>query len=189
MKMRQIPKIKIKKIVRSSLILLICLFVCGCKKDVNIVNMSGTTDSRSENPYYNINVNGNGTLQCTRPATVSGGLKGSFNYTIVYKKDKILSMHSIEKVKGNNTSKLDEYEEAYNKLKDRYKDIEHYDISVTRDEESVIIDYTIDYDKVDVDTIIEIDGNENNLYGEDGKITLSEWYKFAKKVGTTCHGV
>ena len=190
MKMKKIQKTKIRKIVRSSLIIFICLLLCGCGKDKNIkiINMSSSTASRSDDPSYNINVNGAGTLSCTRPAQVSG-LEGKFTYTITYKADKILTLHSIEKVSGNDSSRLDEFEEAYKKLKDRYKDVEYYNISVTRDEDSVIMDSSIDYDRADIDKIIEIEGNDNNLYGDDGKISLSKWYKFAKKVGTTCRGV
>lgn len=180
-----------KRIVKSSLIIIILLLlVTGCGKDnIEIVNMEGTTSKRSENPLYNINVNGSGTLECTRAANAYNGLTASFNYAITYKHGIITFIHSIEKVKGDSSSALDEYEEAYNKIKDRYSDIKYYDITVTRDTNSVIYDSKIDYEKVDMNKILKLEGNENNIYNSSNKIELKKWYSFVKKIGTTCKGV
>lgn len=181
-----------KRIVKSSLIVVVLLLLvtgCGKKDNIDIVNMDGTTSKRSENPLYNINVNGSGTLNCTRSANAYSGLTASFNYAVTYKKGIITFIHSIEKVKGESTSGLDEYEAAYNKIKDKYSDIEYYDITVTRDNNSVIYDSNINYEKVDMNKILKLEGNENNIYNSSNKMELKKWYSFVKKMGTTCKGV
>ena len=181
-----------EKILKSSLIVIVLLLlVTGCNKNKNveIVNMDGTTSKKSDNPLYNINVKGSGTLECTRAANAYSGLTASFNYGVTYKHGIITFIHSIEKVKGDSSSALDEYEEAYNKIRDRYSDIKYYDITVTRDTNSVIYDSKIDYEKVDMNKILKIEGNENNIYDSNNKLELKKWYSFVKKMGTTCKGV
>lgn len=180
-----------KKILKSSLLIIMLLLITGCGKNngVEIVNMEGTTSNTSENPMYNINVKGSGDLECTRAANAYKGLTASFNYGVTYKNGIITNIHSIEKVKGDDTSALDEYEEAYKTIKDKYKDVKYYDITVTRDSNSVIFDSNIDYTKVNMNKILKIEGNENDIYNSDNKLELKKWYSFVKKMGTTCKGV
>ena len=123
-----------KKIIKNSLIILVLLIlITGCgKKNIKIVNMGNTTSSRNNNPAYNINVYGSGTLNCTRDASAYSGLNATFNYGVVYKNGIINEIHSIEKVKGNDTKALDEYEDAYNDIKKRYKNLDYYTITVTQ---------------------------------------------------------
>lgn len=180
-----------KRILKNSFLLLITLLlITGCKnKDIDIVNTgTGRDNSRSDNPSENINVKGSGTLACVRNANALYGLDGSFNYTVGYRKGIVTQIHSIEKVKGDDQTALDKYEEAYNTIKDRYKGLDHYDISVTRDENSVIFDSLLDYENINMKKFIEISGNQEELYS-DNKLELKKWIKFAKKAGTTCKGI
>jgi len=179
-----------KKIIKNSILIIIILLLtaCGNKENVEIVNMDGTTSNRSDNPLYNINVKGSGSLTCTRSATAYNGLNASFNYAINYENGIITSMHSIEKVQGDDKKALDEYEDAYNKIKEKYANIDYYDIVITRDESSVIYDSNIDYSKVDMDKILKLEGNQNDIYNSSNQLELKKWYSFAKKMGTTCMG-
>ena len=179
-----------KRILKSSLIIIILLLlVTGCGKDnIEIVNMDGTTSKRSENPLYNINVNGSGTLECSRAANVSDGLEASFRIVVTYKNGNMLVLHSIDTIKSDNQDSLTEYENAYNKISEQYKDIKYYDTTVTRDDNSVMFDLNINYEKVDIDKIIEIEGDDAKMF-KDGKAKLKPWLTYAKKFGTTCEGV
>ena len=91
-------------------------------------------------------------------------------------------LHSQEKVTGSDQSLLDEYEEAYKNIKDQYKGLRYYDITVTRDDNSVIYDTVINYEKLDMKKLREIEPEiegqddiyKNDKYAKNMKIPLSQ---------------
>lgn len=167
------------------LILFICLFVIvGCgNNDTKTLKSSSNGDS-------NINdiddlTSDKGTLSCSRSATASDGVTPSFNYEIEYNGDNILQLHSVEMVTSDDSSKLDEYESAYKKINTYYENLKYYDSNVIRTSNSVTRDTVINYDKINIDDLLEIEGEDDNII-EDGKAKLSIWLEFASKFGTEC---
>jgi uncharacterized lipoprotein YehR (DUF1307 family) len=174
------------------LVIIICLLLlCGCgkKEKVEIVNTSNKKGDTADNGNQNINVNGTGKLDCTREGEAINGLSAEFHYYVIYKDGILLSIHSIEKVSGDNKSVLDQYEDAYKKIKENYKDIKYYDMNISRDEKSVTNDTNINYEKVDIDKIIKIEGTEKNIFNDKKQPTLKKWLKLGETVGITCEGV
>lgn len=180
---------QVKKLKLSSLIIIVlCVFfLTGCKKDVEIVNVSNKKGNVADKANQNINVKGNGTLKCTRSANAINDLKAEFNYFLTYEKGIITNIHSIEKVIGEDKDGLDQYEEAYNKIKKKYDNLKYYDFTVSRDKTSVTNDIVINFKKVDIDKIIEIEGN--NIYDKKKRPSLKKWLALGKKAGLTCEGV
>ena len=178
-----------KKVKKSSLIVLVlCLFLLvGCKKNIEVVNTSNKKGDYAEQGNQNINVKGSGELKCSRSGNAINGLEAEFHYYLVYENGILKSLHSVEKVSGDDQDALDQYEEAYKKIKENYKDIKYYDTNVSRDKKSVTNDININYDKVDTTKIMAIEGN--NIYNDKNKPTLKKWLKLAKKAGVTCEGV
>lgn len=173
------------------LVIALLLLVTGCKKsEPDIVNMSGTDKEFSDDAAYNINVNGSGRLQCIRDVNITQ-LEDDFRYSVTYKDGVITMLHSQEKVTGTNTSLLDEYEEAYKSIKDLYKGLRYYDVTVTRDGNSVIYDTVINYEKIDMDKLREIEPEiegQADIY-KNNKLMLKTWWEFSKDMGMTCKGV
>ena len=173
------------------IIVVLLLLVTGCKNnEPEIINMSGTDEDFNEVAEYNINVKGSGRLQCVRDVNISG-LEDDFRYSVTYKKGVITMLHSQEKVTGTNQSLLDEYEEAYKNIKEQYKGLRYYDITVTRDGNSVIYDTVINYEKLDMDKLREIEPDiegQDDIY-KNNKLMLKTWWKFSKDMGMTCKGV
>ena len=180
--------IRKRKLKRNSLIVLILcmLLLAGCKKDVEIVNTSNKTGKYADNAYQNINVKGTGSLKCKRTGNAMSGLTADLNYFLNYEKGYITNLHSIEKVSGDDQDALDEYEDAYKKLKKNYEDIKYYDFTVTRDKKSVTNDIVINFKKVNIDKVIELEGTE--IY-DNKKPSLKKWLELGKKAGITCEGV
>ena len=92
-------------------------------------------------------------------------------------------LKSQEEVTSNSQEVLDEYENAYRKIFKVYDSVEHYNTKVTREDNKVIANIDIDYRKVDMDKIVQIENitDEDNLVIH-GKIKLSNWKKYMKKV-------
>ena len=76
----------------------------------------------------------------------------------------------------------------YKKIAQNYDGLEYYDTNVTRTENTVVNDTTINYEKLDMDSLLAIEGEEDNVV-EDGKVKLATWLAFAEKFGTVCEEV
>ena len=95
-------------------------------------------------------------------------------------------MKTKEVVKSKDKTILTEYKNAYEKVYSAYKNIKYYENSIEEANNRVTSTTYINYGKVDMDKIIEIEGTENNVKISDGKIKIDDWKSFAKKYGTMC---
>lgn len=125
-----------------------------------------------------------GTLICSRQGNISNATT-NLNYIINYKNGNITVLRSIEEVLSDDKSILDTYENAYTEIFKPYKDLEYYENTITRSEGSVISNTLINYEKIDIEALLDIEGEEDNII-EDGKAKLEIWLSFAEKFGTTC---
>ena len=125
-----------------------------------------------------------GVKHCSRQAEVEGATM-LMSYDIYYEGDYVTIIKSLEGITSDDQSLLDTYEEAWKKIYSQYEGIDYYDNQVIRDDNSVICDTEINYVKTDISKIIEIEGEEDNIF-ENGKVKLSTWLNFAKKLGVTC---
>lgn len=157
--------IRMKKIVVSSFLLLMITFLLsGC--------VTGNVASAD------------GKKICSRKGEVTNGTS-VMNYEIYYEEDYVTILHSVEKVTSEDSSVLDTYEEAYKNIFKQYEGLKYYDNTVTRDENSIISDTIINYAKIDIKKLLEIEGEEDNVV-KDGKVKLADWLSFAEKYGVTC---
>lgn len=163
-----------KKIISLSFILLLVVLVTGCD------------DSSSNSGVQVKKAEDESTLKCTRIAAGVNDATASLNYTIYYKGDYVTKTVSIERVESDNSSVLDQYEEAYTKIFQNYKNIAYYDNTVDRESNSVTSTTVINYEKVDTSKILAIEGEDGNIYDEDGKVRKDTLVSFYKKYGATC---
>lgn len=160
------------------LILLCLFFITGCNEEVKIE--SGTVVNAKTDTS-----NATGTLLCTRSGTGLSNSKAELSYVINYKKGYLSRVHSIEKVISDDSNILDQYEEAYNNIFKVYKDLKYYENTISRENDSVTSDTTIDYSKIDMQKLDELESTDQKLI-KNGKILLKDWLTFAKNVGTQC---
>ena len=163
------------------LLLFIIVLVSGCSSKLEEV----PTENFENIVSSEVNVGGTGKLTCTRDAVAGEGIDVDLRYMINYKNGYIQELHAIEKVTSNDQNSLDEYENAYKKISSYYEGLKYYDTSVIRDSNSVTNNTVINYEKIDMDKLLEIEGEEDNVI-ENGKVKLSTWLGFASKLGTTC---
>ncbi len=161
-------------------ILLVC-FITGCetKKD------NTDSDSKKDTIKSVSDLSSStGQLHCTRNAIVEGG-SGEFNYYVDYIGDDITYISSIDSVTISDSAKRKEFEDAYLKIDDYYKDIDYYYSKVDVSGDTVTHTIKINYEKIDISKLIEIEGEEDNIY-ENNKAKLSKYFELAKKNGVTC---
>lgn len=164
-----------KKISILLVIIILSLFiVTGCDEKKTVVsNGEKVSTANMEHKH------------CSRLATGGTGITTELTYEIYYTGDKLNIIESKEKVIANTDEDLDTYEEAFNKINRYYEGLEYYDTEVIRGDTSVTRNATINYDKIDINKLLEIEGSEDNVI-ENGEAKVDLWLKLAKKVGTKC---
>ena len=162
------------KRVSIVIILFLVILLCGCESKDNevIINNKPINTSKTEHKH------------CTREATLDGG-EVKLEYDIYYTGDVLNLLVSKEKIISSSEDILNTYEEAYKKIHLNYEKLENYDTSVVRGDTTVLSTISINYDKVDIDRLIEIEGEEDNIF--INKVPkVDKWLELAKKFGTTC---
>ena len=160
------------------LIIISILFVTGCDDEKDVVISNGTR----------VNVSKMGHKHCSREAKAGDGITVELNYDLYYKDEDLLLLKSVEKINTTDSTSLDTYENAYNGIKVHYDGLEYYDQEVVRDSESVTNTITINYEKIDIQKLLDIEGEEDNVI-ENGKAKVDKWITLAKKFGTKCEEV
>jgi len=144
------------------LFIILILFLCGCSK-----NSSMTHE------------------HCIRHGNAGEDIDVQLNYDIYYTGDILNKLESVEQVNTDKQDVLDLYENAYKEIHSRYKNLEYYTAIVEREENSVSSKITILYDKIDIDKLISIEGEEDNIF-ENNIPLVSKWKDLAKKLGASC---
>ena len=155
------------------IVLISLLFLAGCEEN-NVVEIDGEKVNTKEMVHEH----------CSRQGTLEGG-EVSLNYDIYYTGEILNIVRSIEKVSSTDSSILDDYEQAYKDIHAHYKNIKNYETEVIRTDDSVTSTILINYDKIDIQALIDLEGEEDNVF--ENKVPKVElWKSFAKKLGTTC---
>lgn len=163
---------KLNKTTNIVLLILCIIFLTACESTQKSVNQSSSsTDSN--------------VLHCTRKAQATDA-QTDLNYSIYYNGDYVVKTVSIEKITSDDKDVLNKYKEAYEKVFEPYKNIDYYDNTVSLTGNNVISTTIIDYEKVDTSKILSIEGDEGNIFENDGKIKKDTLVTMYKKYGATC---
>lgn len=164
-----------KKIGILVCLVLICFLVSGCetkKMEKVIINDKVIDTATMEHKH------------CSREATLDGG-DAKLEYDIYYTGDVLNLLISKEKIISSSEEILNIYEEAYKSIHLNYKELEGYDTSIERGDTTVTSIIKIDYDNIDINKLIEIEGEGDNIF-ENSIPKVNKWLELAKKFGTTC---
>ena len=166
---------------------LLSFLLSGCSEKKEVTD-AGDTTTKVTIVDDNFNRNGSGTLKCVTETVANEGVDVDLNYVISYKRGNILELTSVSKITSNDNSILDGYEQSYDSIRKNYHGLKYYDTRLIRDSNSVTYEVVINYDKIDTDKLLAIEGEEDNVI-IDGKAKLSLWLDLAGKFGTTCEEV
>ena len=174
-----------KKVFSLLIVLVSCFFITGCGNE----EVTEKTPVVNKNSILNsIDKAGSGKLKCSREAFANEGIDVELTNEIEYENGYIMILHSIDKVISDNKESLDQYEKAYRSIAKNYEGLKYYDITITRDSNSVTNDVVINYGKIDTKKLLDIEGEEDNVI-VDGKVALETWVGFAEQFGTVCEKV
>lgn len=172
---------KKNKIVSIIVICFLFLLIVGCDNK----NKDDISVPKFDNSKYN--TKGLEKTTCVRNTDTESGTDIDIEIELYSDKDGYLQiLKTKETVKSTDKETLKEYHNAYKKVFSVYENMEYYDNTVENTNSTVTSTTYINYGKIDIDKLIEIEGTENNVKITDGKVKLSDWKDFAKKYGTTC---
>ena len=123
-------------------------------------------------------------MTCTRKGNIDDG-EVKLTYDLYYEGEDLILLHAIEEVITEDSSILDEYENAYKNIRENYLGLNYYDTAVVRTNDSVTNDTIINYGKIDINKLLEIEGEEDNII-VDGKAKVDSWLELAEQFGTEC---
>ena len=163
-----------KKISVILIITISIFFITGCNENNKVIS-NGT----------NVNTANMEHKHCTRAGTGDAGITTELSYELYYTGDKLNILSSTEKVIANKETDLDKYQQAYETINSYYKGLKYYDTEVIRGDTSVTRKTTINYDKINIKDLLDIEGEEDNII-ENGEAKVEKWISLAKKFGTKC---
>ena len=180
-----------KKIGKIALLLIAILLLAGCGKE-NETTTKNTQEKKTSEPSINnktevpeSQTEGMSKLTCTREADAGSDIDVNLDYEVYYQGEYIQILHSTEQVVTDNQETLDEYENAYKGIYKNYEGLKYYDNTVKRTDNSVTSDTVINYGKIDIDKLLDIEGEEDNVI-KNSKVKLDDWLEFTEKFGMKC---
>lgn len=166
-----------KKILYLGILLSFAFLLTGCDKDKTVVMSNGEKVNTSKLTH----------LHCTRGGEIDNG-EVSLQYDLYSKGEVLNLLQSVERVMSSDSSVLDTYENAYRDIHKHYDGLEYYDAEVIRGDTTVTSKITINYEKIDINQLLQIEGEEDNII-EDGVAKVDKWISLAKQFGASCEEV
>ena len=165
-----------KRIIISSVILLVfCLLVTGCNSDNEEVISNGKKVNTSKLKHKS----------CKGEGHIDNNSQANMFYEVYYKENVIYLLKSTQQIISSKTETLDLYEESFNNIKKNYEGLEYYDTEIKKNETSIEYIQTINYDKMDINKLLDIEGEKDNII-ENGQAKLDKWLALSKQFGVKC---
>lgn len=170
------------RIIKISLLFILLIISCGCNQidERSEIVAEGIDSSLYDTDDFSY-------ITCSRDTETTQGEEITIKYEVYYDDNKNLQvLKSYEKVESSDSSILSQYKNAYKTIYSSYDDLKYYDNEITTTDDSVTSITYINYGKIDMEKLMNIEGSEDNVEVTDGKIKLADWKSFAKKYGTVC---
>lgn len=124
------------------------------------------------------------TMKCTRTLNQNGAAF-DLQYEVTYTGSNVDVVKSTETITSDDAELLETYQTTVEKQYEPYKDIEHYDYSISIDGNVLTSTTNIDYTKIDTSKMIEVDSANAQII-KDGKVKLDTIKSLYSQLGITC---
>ena len=148
-----------KKIIILGVALLILVTGCGTEKEQKMI--------------------------CTRTSNMNG-VKIDLRYEVTYQGNKVNKVESTEKVESDSKETLNTYKEAVENLYSNFDNIENYKYNVIIEGYTLTRTVKIDYAKIDINELLEIDSSVQQLLNDNKKVDLDKITQVYESAGAVC---
>lgn len=127
-------------------------------------------------------------IRCTRKAQSSAGdnVKLDLSYKVYYKDDYVKKVIATDKVTSSDNSIINQYANSYKNIYASYDGLKHFSNKITVTKDSMTSITEIDYAHIDTDKLLEIEGKDDNVVNDEGKVPLKDFLAFYEKYGAKC---
>ena len=148
-----------KKIIILGVALLILVTGCGTEKEKKMI--------------------------CTRTSNMNG-VKIDLRYEVTYQGNNVNKVESTEKVESDSKETLNTYKEAVENLYSNFDNIENYKYNVIIEGYTLTSTVNIDYTKIDINELLEIDSSVQQLLNDNKKVDLDKITQVYESAGAVC---
>ena len=134
---------------------------------------------------YNYTTNKEDQMICTRTANANG-LKMDFRYEVYYQGNDVNKVQTTEKITSDSTEILQTYQQQIKSLYSSFDNIEHYNYDVKIEGNTLISTTDINYQKMNIDELVNVDSSIEQLLNDDRKIDLDKITQVYEQLGATC---
>lgn len=127
-------------------------------------------------------------IRCTREAesAQSDNVNIKLSYEIYYQDDYVKKVIATDKVTSPDSSIVGQYVDSYKKIYASYDGLDHFSNKITVTKNSMTSVTEIDYAHIDTDKLLKIEGSDDNVIDENGKVPLKDFIAFYEKYGAEC---
>lgn len=124
-------------------------------------------------------------MVCTRTANMNG-MEMDFQYEVYYQGKNVNKVKTTEKVTSDSKETLKTLESQIKNLYSSFDKIKEYKYNVTIDENTLISTTDINYQKIDMNQLLEIDSSIEQLQNNNDKIDLDKITQVYEQTGAIC---
>ncbi len=124
------------------------------------------------------------TMKCHYKKSASGATF-DLSYFADYEGLYVTNIRSDERITADDDSILATYKKAIEETYAPFDDVEYYDYNIEIDGNTLISTTDINYSKIDLDKVLEIDPSSSSFL-KDGKININDLKKVYESIGATC---
>lgn len=124
-------------------------------------------------------------MVCTRTGNMNN-LEMDFNYEVYYEGNNVNKVQTTEKITSEDTSVLEQSKQQIENLYSNFDNIENYNYNVVIEGNTLTSTTDINYEKIDIDELLEIDSSISQLLNDDNKIDLEKITQVYEQTGATC---
>ncbi len=134
---------------------------------------------------YNYTTNKEDQMICTRTANANG-LEMDFHYEVYYQGNDVNKVQTTEKITSDSNELLQTYQQQIKSLYSNFDNIEHYNYDVKIEGNTLISTTDINYQKMNIDELVNVDSSIEQLLNDDRKIDLDKITQVYEQLGATC---
>ena len=124
-------------------------------------------------------------MVCTRTVNMNN-VEMDLRYEVYYEGDNVNKVQSTEKVISDDEATLQTYQDQVESIYSNFDNVEHYNYEVSIEGDTLTSTTDIDYTKIDMNQLLEIDSSVEQLLNDNGKIDLDNITKVYEQAGATC---
>ena len=125
----------------------------------------------------------NGKLVC-KYSSDSNTMNNSFEYNMKFKMRNVTRLETIENISSDDVELLKTYMESLEELTKKYQDLKYYNVDMSLKNNNLIVKTTIDYDKLDMNKYLKIEGEK--VYIKNKKVKVIKLKEIYEKNGASC---